>query len=741
MTDSVTEKIKNSINTEYLAMFLAEEVKKDKFIPINKQGEFLFVGIVDANNPEKRNPILTKIVANTKLKPKIVPLTEEQFQELFSFFKDKFKDASVSLNLNNTHDKHEVKEETPAISLTPDSANSSVKEEPPVAIPLPEPEKIILKPENKEETIAMPLPAKPLAPKGENAPKKRLGDQLIDDGFITREQLEEALFHSKQSGTPIGSVLVKLNFITVDQLRMALSKQQGISTVQSKDLSIDPAVIKLLPEDFIKENKVVPIRTDGKTLFLGMVNPNDKQTLNDIIYLTGLKPYPLILTHIEYERCMKNFFETVRETEKLLKEINHEESTLVEEDNLWDQFEKELEDDSNLVAKFASSIITDAIDRKASDIHIEPMLDGYIVRYRTDGILQKVLDIPKKVESSVMSRLKVIAKLDIAEHRRPQDGHISLKYNEKTYDLRVSTLPVNQKEKMVVRVLAPDIKVQKGDVKLKLAGAANEDLEKIELMTNKPHGIILAVGPTGSGKTTTLYSVLNRMNNETINITTVEDPVEIKLDGISQVQVNPRADITFASCLRAILRQDPDVVMIGEIRDFETLEAAIHASITGHVVLSTLHTNSAAATVVRLTEMGAAAHLVATALEGIIAQRLVRRLCPECKQVYKPTDKELKYITSSEEDLELFKQKDIFKAVGCDSCNKSGFVGRMGIYEVLVVSREIKKMISKGAADHEIEETAVSCGMKTLQRGGLDAILNGEIPISEFIRVLGVVND
>jgi type IV pilus assembly protein PilB len=714
MSNAVIEKLKNSINKDCLAMFTEEEMKELRFLPINKQDETIYVGIVEAQNPEKRNPVLTKVVTITNFKPKIVPLTADQFEELSEHF---FK-----------------KEE---LVLTAEKVDVSVFEE-----------KLAVKTEIKEKEdenapIALPVSAiKPVnLPFDPNAPKKRLGDQLIDDGLITREQLEEALFHSKQSGTPIGSVLVKLNFITVEQLRMALSKQQGINTVQSKDLEIDISVIKLLPEDFIKENKVVPIRSDGKTLFLGMVNPNDRQVLDDIIYLTGLKPYPLILTHIEYEKCIKNFFETVRATEKILQEINHEDSDIEEEDNLWDQFEKELEDESNIVAKFASSIITDAIDKKASDVHIEPMHDGYVVRYRTDGILQKVLEIPKKVESSVMSRLKVIAKLDIAEHRRPQDGHISLKYNDRTYDLRVSTLPVNQKEKMVVRILAPDIKVQKGDKLLKLTGASSEDIEKIQLMTKKPHGIILAVGPTGSGKTTTLYSILNQINNEMINITTVEDPVEIRLDGINQVQVNPKADITFASCLRAILRQDPDVVMIGEIRDLETLEAAIHASITGHLVLSTIHTNSAAATVVRLTEMGAASHLVATALEGVIAQRLVRRLCPDCKTLYFPTEKELRLITSSEEDLELLLSSKLYSPKGCESCNKTGFAGRIGIYEVLPVNREIKKMISRGAADHEIEEMGVNCGMKTLQSGGLNAIINGEIPISEFIRVLGVIND
>lgn len=726
MPDQVTEKIKNSLNTEYLAKFSEEEIKNNKFLPINKQDEYIFVGIVDAENKEKRNPILTKVVMATKLKPKVVPLTEQQFEELFALF---------------------VKEEPGAaevVSFPVSAPSSSVQEDLFFEEKPTEKPKIILSDDTEDTPVKFfppPPPPKPVTPSGEALPKKRLGDQLIDDGLITREQLEEALFHSKQSGTPIGSVLVKLNFITVDQLRMALSKQQGISTVQSKDLEIDSAVIKLLPEDFIRDNKVVPIRTDGKTLFLGMVNPNDKQVLNDIIYLTGLKPYPLILTHIEYEKCIKVYFETVKETEKLLEKITHDDSEINDEENLWDQFEKELEDESNIVAKFASSIITDAIDKQTSDVHIEPTLDGYIVRYRTDGILQKVLEIPKKVESAVMSRLKVIAKLDISEHRRPQDGHISLKYDEKTYDLRVSTLPVNQKEKMVIRILAPDIKVQEGDQKLKLVGASAEDVEKIELMTKKPHGIILAVGPTGSGKTTTLYSVLNKINNEEINITTVEDPVEIRLNGINQVQVNPKADITFASSLRAILRQDPDVIMIGEIRDMETLDAAIHASITGHLVLSTLHTNSAAATVVRLTEMGAASHLVATALECVIAQRLVRKLCPDCRQLYKPTEKELKLITSSREEIEMLMEKNIYKAGGCDSCGNMGYVGRMGLYEVLPINREIKKMISKGCADHEIEEVAISCGMKTLQSGGINAIINGDIPISEFIRVLGVVND
>ena len=623
-TERITQKIKNSIDFEYVKKFSIEDISEKKFIPINRLDNYLLVGFQSSSDDkDNRNAILTRIVLNTKLKPKIVPLSDEQFEELLTYCKELFK-------LNESG-----------------SDNISVVDN-----------VISLDSSNKEQE-------KPL-------PKKRLGDQLIDDGFITQGQLEEALFHSKQSGTPIGSVLVKFNFITVEQLRIALSKQQGFESAVAKDLEIDPAVIQLLPEDFIKENKVVPLKIDGKILVVGMVNPNDTQSLNDIIYLTGLKPNPLILTHIEFEKCIKNFFETVKETEKILEEIQTEGQDVLEhEDALWDQFEKELEDDSNIVAKFASSIITEAIDKDASDIHIEPRLEGYIVRYRVQGILHKIFDIPKRVETSVISRLKVIARMDIAEHRRPQDGHISLKYNDRVYDLRVSILPVNQKEKMVIRILAPEVKIGKDDNRIKLVGATSSDIEKIEIMTNKPHGIILATGPTGSGKTTTLYSILSKVNNAKINITTVEDPVEIKLDGINQVQVNPKADITFASCIRSILRQDPDIIMIGEIRDTETLKAAINASITGHLVLSTIHTNSSASTIIRLTEMGTPVYLVAAAIEGIISQRLIRQVCNNCREKYAPMEKELKYISNSEEDRIKLMNTDIYRAneKGCENCN------------------------------------------------------------------------
>ncbi|OGI21200.1 MAG: hypothetical protein A2287_09005 [Candidatus Melainabacteria bacterium RIFOXYA12_FULL_32_12] len=573
-------------------------------------------------------------------------------------------------------------------------------------------------------------------------PKKKLGEQLIGDGLITEEQLTMALAESKQTGTPIGSVLVKLGFIHIEQLREALSRQQGYAHVESKDLKVEPNVIRLLPEDFVKENQAVPISTDGKTIVVGMVHPDNKQVLNDIIYLTGLKPFPLILTHIEYEKCINNFFETKRETEKLMEEISLDENIIIMEESLWNQVEKEFEDESNIVARFASSLITEAIEKKASDIHIEPRNDKYVVRYRTDGILRQILEVPSKIENLLISRLKVVARMDIAEHRRPQDGSFTLKYNNKLYNLRLNTLPVGSKEKMVIRILRSEMRiVNKENKKIEIVGALEEDIKKIELMTTSPHGIILATGPTGSGKTTTLYSILNRVNNEMVNITTVEDPVEIKLEGINQIQVNAKADITFASCMRAILRQDPDIIMVGEIRDIETLDAAIYASLTGHLVLSTVHTNTATATITRLINMGAAPYLIASSLVGVIAQRLMRKLCPMCKELYNPTEQELELIVSSSEDYDGFIGNKIYKAVGCSNCDDMGYVGRMGIYEIMPINRELKKIITNSNIAHEIEEIAVSCGMKTLQRSGLDAILKGETTINEYIRVLGANNE
>lgn len=570
----------------------------------------------------------------------------------------------------------------------------------------------------------------------------KLGELLIQKGYINDVQLLQALAESKRQKIPIGSTLFKLGFITLDQLKEILHLQTGYDLVTPEQLASQDKFIKILPEDFIKTNKIIPISSDGKTLILGVVTPVKPDVLKDIIYLTGQNPKQLLMTHFEFQNCLNTFFsEQKKETAKVIKEIESEAEEFEVEESLADMVDKQLKDSTGSVAKFVNQIITNAIDNKVSDIHIEPRLAGYIVRYRKDGMLQKVLDIPPKVETSVIARFKVLSRMNIAEHRRPQDGTFSIKYKNGSYDFRINTLPVSGKEKVCIRVLAPAVSLNAADKNISLIGGTAEDIAKIKNMVSCPNGIILTSGPTGSGKTTTLYSVLKSLNDEDVNITTIEDPIEIKLEGINQSQINAKAGITFASCMRAILRQDPDIILVGEIRDYETLEIAISAALTGHLVLSTVHTNSAAATVTRLIEMGAKDYLVSSTLSGVIAQRLVRRLCDDCKEEYFATHDEARQIIADEKEIQEFMKKPIYRAKGCNKCDFSGYKGRLGVYEIMAINKEIKKLVALGAHDLEIEEAAVKNGMKTLNQSCLTHILNGETTIDEFVRVLGVVNE
>lgn len=570
----------------------------------------------------------------------------------------------------------------------------------------------------------------------------KLGELLIQKGYINDVQLLQALAESKRQKIPIGSTLFKLGFITLDQLKEILHLQTGYDLVTPEQLASQDKFIKILPEDFIKTNKIIPISSDGKTLILGVVTPVKPDVLKDIIYLTGQNPKQLLMTHFEFQNCLNTFFsEQKKETEKVIKEIESEAEEFEVEESLADMVDKQLKDSTGSVAKFVNQIITNAIDNKVSDIHIEPRLAGYIVRYRKDGMLQKVLDIPPKVETSVIARFKVLSRMNIAEHRRPQDGTFSIKYKNGSYDFRINTLPVSGKEKVCIRVLAPAVSLNAADKNISLIGGTAEDIAKIKNMVSCPNGIILTSGPTGSGKTTTLYSVLKSLNDEDVNITTIEDPIEIKLEGINQSQINAKAGITFASCMRAILRQDPDIILVGEIRDYETLEIAISAALTGHLVLSTVHTNSAAATVTRLIEMGAKDYLVSSTLSGVIAQRLVRRLCDDCKEEYFANHDEARQIIADEKEIQEFMKKPIYRAKGCNKCDFSGYKGRLGVYEIMAINKEIKKLVALGAHDLEIEEAAVKNGMKTLNQSCLTHILNGETTIDEFVRVLGVVNE
>ena len=580
------------------------------------------------------------------------------------------------------------------------------------------------------------------APVNSAAGQAKLGELLIKQGHITDLQLLQALAESKRLKMPIGSTLFKLGFISLQQLKDILHEQTGYEIVTNEHLAKQDKFIGLLPEDFIKANKVVPLSSDGRTLMIGVVSPLKPEVLREVIYITGQNPKQLLMTHYEFQNSMETFFsEQKKETERIIQKIEEESADIEKEESLWEQVDNELQKSDGSIAKFVNQIITTAIDSKVSDIHIEPRLSGYIVRYRKFGMLQKVFDIPQSAEQSVIARFKVLSRMNIAEHRRPQDGTFSIKYKNGSYDFRINTLPVAGKEKVCIRVLAPAVSLNADDKNIKLAGGTEEDVARIKNMVSCPNGIILTSGPTGSGKTTTLYSVLKSLNDEDVNITTIEDPIEIKLEGINQSQINAKAGITFASCMRAILRQDPDIILVGEIRDYETLEIAISAALTGHLVLSTVHTNSAAATVTRMIEMGAKDYLVSSTLSGVIAQRLVRKLCDDCKEEYYPEHDEAAQILATEEEVQEMMKTPIYRAKGCNKCEFSGYKGRLGVYEIMQMNKEIKKLIAQGAHDLEIEEAAVRNGMKTLNQSCMGHIKNGFTTIEEFVRVLGVVNE
>ncbi len=687
------EKLKKVLNKDFANKIDRKILEQYGFLPINEQNGVLFVAGV-TYSAEIEQAVKNAFDAQVKF----IPIPAEQLQQLFTFaFQVDTAPAEASVKTPST------------LPITPVKKNAPT-----------------LKKEKSQVTAK---------------PKKRIGDILFEKGLVSKEDLDKAFTQSQAQKEPIGSTLVRMNFITIEQLREALSEQQGVASIDEKHLKFSDDLFKLFPREFLQENKVVPISSDGRSVVVGMVNPTDKKVLNDIIYLTGLKPEPRILTFFEYDRSATAFFKEADRKAKLFEHISTE--NIVEaEESLADRVERDIKNDESSISKFTNQIVTDAIDAKASDIHIEPRFNHYVVRYRIDGILRKVVEIPANIEASIISRFKVLSKMNIAEHRRAQDGGFSIRHKTKTLDCRINTIPVGNKEKMVIRILQPSITMTPGDTKsISLMGAYDEDIKKLEWMTKIPYGIILAAGPTGSGKTTTLYSILNSLNTEGVNITTIEDPVEIRIEGVNQIQVNPKADITFASCLRAILRQDPDIILVGEIRDFETLEAAIAAALTGHVVLSTVHTNSAAATVSRLRQMGAPDFLVASSLSGVIAQRLVRRLCPYCKQKYQASSEELRQILLNPEDIKEFMKKEVYRPTGCAQCQYTGYLGRLGLFELMPINKELRKMISQSASDVEIEEVAISCGMKTLQQYCIEHILNGETPISEFVRVLGVVTD
>lgn len=676
------EKLKNSVKKEYLKSFELNLMKSSGFIPVDKRQSEFYVIIKKSNfsNKTEIESIIKEKFAG--LIPKFIPLETSDFDSLF------------------------------------DDLNGAEQEV------------------QKQEDVKEVVQAEPTAE-----------EMLVTIGWLTQEQLDECIHDSEISGKPLDTVFKEKDYLSYERIVSYLKKKYGCDVVSKSNIIIDRTILKLLPDDFIEKKKTIIMSMEGNKLAVAMVDPSDRYIIREVSLSTGRSLNVYCIASFEYDAFVKEYAEhkkgqnVSKETERIIQSIEEEAAQFDNEESLWAQVEKELQDASGNVAKFVYKIITDAIDAKASDIHIEPRLGYYVVRLRSDGILKKVLEIPGSIEQAVITRFKVLARMNIAEHRRPQDGTFSIKYNERMYDFRINTLPVSGKEKVVIRILAPAVSLKTAGEKMVIAGASDEDLTKIHDMVQSPNGIILTSGPTGSGKTTTLYTILKALNKEDVNITTIEDPVEIKLEGINQSQVNPKADITFASCMRAILRQDPDIILVGEIRDFETLEVAISAALTGHLVLSTVHTNSAAATVTRLIEMGAKDYLVSSTLTGVIAQRLVRKLCDKCKEAYFPTEEEARHISNNPEVQQQLLKTKMYKKKGCKDCGYLGYAGRIGIYEVMPITREIKKLIAQGAHDIEIEEAAVAAGMKTLKVSCLNHILDGNTSTSEFVRVLGYATE
>jgi type IV pilus assembly protein PilB len=551
--------------------------------------------------------------------------------------------------------------------------------------------------------------------------RKRLGDILQERGLISQEELAAALEEQRRSGDRLGESLVKLGFVTADQVADALSEHLRIERVDFVRRYLAPEIVELVPASVITSKYVLPLEVEDGFLVVAMADPMDINVIDDLQRLTGKIIRPLVATEEEIIEAFQRTRNIAQSARELLNDYEQEEG---EEEEQTQQY---LGDAPGV--RLANLILEQAIMQKASDIHLEPLEGRMKVRYRIDGLLRDIMEIPRHLQGDVNSRIKVMAGLDITERRKPQDGRIQLSFNGTEVDLRISTLPTVYGEKIVARVLHRANHLMDLDE----FGFRPADLEKMESMLRLNQGLILVTGPTGSGKTTTLYAFLNRLNSPEKNIVTVEDPVEYRLDGVNHVQVNPKVGLTFATGLRTVLRQDPDVIMVGEIRDEETGEIAVRSALTGHLVLSTLHTNSAVATVSRLINMGLEPYILSSTIIGIVAQRLVRRICFDCREEVELTDPlMIRYIRS----LGLEPPQVVYQGKGCPLCGGTGYRGRTAIGEVLVFNREMRQAVDRRAGEDELLDIALRSGMTTLQRAAVAKLAQGITTAEEIIRTV-----
>ncbi len=564
---------------------------------------------------------------------------------------------------------------------------------------------------------------------------QRLGDLLVKEKVITPEQLEQALREQKQSGARLGSVLVKLGYLSDEDVTNFLSRQYGVPAINLSYFEIDAAVVKLIPYETAKRYQILPLSRVGASLTIAMVDPTNVFAMDDIKFMTGFNIEPVVASESSILEGIEKAYGSTQDEdlEKVMAAIDVGEADVQlqseEEEMALADLEKAA--DEAPIVKLVNLIMTDAVKRGASDIHIEPYEKEYRVRFRIDGMLSTIMSPPAKLKDAITSRIKIMSKLDISEKRLPQDGRIMLKVSLggkiKQLDYRVSTLPTLWGEKIVMRLL------DKENLRLDMTklGFEPESLVKFERAILKPYGMVLVTGPTGSGKTNTLYSAISRLNQPDTNIMTAEDPVEFQLGGVNQVQMKDSIGLNFAAALRAFLRQDPNIILVGEIRDFETAEIAIKAALTGHLVLSTLHTNGAPETISRLMNMGIEPFLVATSVHMIVAQRLVRRICAECKA---PVDLPVQALIEAGFTPEEAKTAKVYKGKGCAVCNNSGYKGRAGLYEAMEVDDELRELILVGASALELKKKAIERGMITLRRSGLIKAMAGVTTLEEVAR-------
>ncbi len=559
----------------------------------------------------------------------------------------------------------------------------------------------------------------------------KIGSLLLNENLITQEQLEQAIAVQKKEGGRLGSLLIKLGFVDEAKIAEFLGKQYNVPFVDLNSVHIDQKTLNLIPKDLSRKFLVIPFDREGQNLKVAIADPSNVYAIEELRFVTGfnIKPYVAVESSIvEY-----------------LSKIGDEKAALAELEADFDDFElenlefEEAEDEISLeelqrdindtpIVKLVNHILNEAVKKGASDIHIEPYEKEFRIRYRIDGVMHEFLRPPRVAKDAVTSRLKILADLDIAEKRLPQDGRIKIRLQGKAIDMRVSTLPVLYGEKVVMRIL------DKSNLQLDLTklGFEQSSLDRFIEAIESPYGMVLVTGPTGSGKSTTLYSALSRLNKEDVNIMTAEDPVEYNIFGINQVQMKDDIGLNFAAALRSFLRQDPDIVMVGEIRDYETAEIAIKAALTGHLVLSTLHTNDAPSTINRLLNMGIEPFLVASSTNLILAQRLARKLCANCKEEINLPNEALLSVGFKKNELGKFKP---MKGKGCDSCSGTGYKGRLALYEVMPVTENIKDMILRGANSTELKQMAIKEGMLSLRRSGLEKVKKGLISIEEVVRV------